>query len=244
MKNLISIIIFLLLTSFTLFGQGDDYQQYEAHRKLRSLEEDWRSSYKIPKPKLTLSKEDWQKLQPHEIDLQTHKEFLKNKNTGIFKLFQDRKCYGKVINVNDLKCLDAIKIYGNGSYFSFTEKTYFRYYFTEIYFADGMFSVYPLMPTSFGMIKDLGNVPLESIDELSIEIKDLINFKAPKNIKDIDANLYQSRTIAKLNNTFAARYVHYPTRYSSRRKSNLFIFRVVVANQDESVTIVWKKIKL
>lgn len=241
-EKLITCFLLLLFVSFS-FAQ-DDYEQYEAHRKLRSLEERQWSLPKTRRLKLQLSATDAQKIQPSERDLQNYANFLKNKNTGIAKVFQDRKCIQKVIKINDLRCLDAIQIYGNGSYFTFTERTYFRYYFTELYFADGVFKVYPLMDTSFGMIKDLGDVAIESIDKTSIQIKELVEFKAPKKITEINPQLFQHQATVKRNNTFAARFVHYPNPYSEKLRNSLYVFRVVGFNSDESVTIVWKKIKV
>lgn len=240
--RLTAIYLLLLFVSFS-FAQ-DDYQHNEAHRKLRSLEERQSSLPKTRRLKLQLSTTDAQKIQPSEIDLQNYAHFLKNKNTGIAKVFQDRKCNQQVIKTNDFRCIDAIQIYGNGSYFTFTERTYFRYYFTELYFADGVFKVYPLMDTSFGMIMDLGDVGLESIDKTSIQIKELVHFKAPKKITEVNPQRFQRQTLVKRNNTFAARFIHYPNPYSEKVRDGLYVFRVVGFNSDESVTIVWKKIKV
>lgn len=214
----------------------------------------------------TTSKER-KSLQPDQSDLKKYKDFLQQKNTGIFRLIQHMGC-GDSANVISVKeeCL-KYSMPGNGSFYSFRKNDYTIGRIADIAYVDNAFRVVGSM--QHGIMTDLGIVDLESIRESSEGMKYLMDLKPSSDIdtaKSIARELlvgadkqgfhYRQELNAIPDMTYALRIIAYCG--SFLRSFNGFVydefdfdkrvditlaFKVIRKHADGSVTIIWKQIK-
>jgi len=204
---------------------------------------------------------------PEEYRLK-HAEFLKEKNTGLVRIFPDRGCdKGTVVTVQSLeRCGQTVPIKGAGSLYSFRLNK-LPYYLdlstvhlyvglSDIHFNDGKFVVGT--KSILDIIGDIGNVDLANVTLKSDSLKFLKSFKPGKNIAEVvrqtqdltkgvtdNGILYSTSATVELNRTYVLRSIAFSTRaYSSFWNTDvLTVFKVVGKEEDGSVVILWKELK-
>lgn len=231
MKSIFTVTLFvaiLVVSSIDVLAQSDTREdllkQIEAkHGELQELEK--------------------QLLEPSQADLETYAEFLKQPNTGLTRLLP-REIYDSSAHPEK-----RMTIHGGGSYFSFTLLTHEYGWGTQIGLEQNGFNV-SFAGADYGMIVNLGDVPLEGINLEHPAIKFLASYtpaeEEPRARSEyrrfatgdtIDGATYKTRTQARLNRTYALRGIHY------RDSDVLVAFRIVRKDDDDSVIILWKLLK-
>jgi hypothetical protein len=197
-----------------------------------------------------------------------HSEFLKNKNTGMVRVFPDRGCdKGLVVSVESLeRCGQTAPIKGAGSLFSFRlnklpyylDLTSVHYFIgqSDIHFTDGKFVVGT--GSIQDIISDVGDVELDGVTLKSESVKFLRAFKPGDTVakvalqnqtlaKGVTENGFVYSTSAKitLNRTYVLRSIAFSSRaYGSFWNTDvLTAFKVVGQEDDGSVVILWKELK-
>jgi hypothetical protein len=183
-------------------------------------------------------------LAPSEADRLQLAAFLQTPDTGLVRLLPrevyDSETYHtkKVLNVR-----------GGGAYYSFADLTHAYGYGSDIQLDHNTLSV-GFAGADYGMITNLGDQPLESLEPNDLRFKFLLDYKAPKPEADaraefrrfqqgtlVDGAVYKSRVAVEVSATYLLRSIVY-------RKSDLLVaFRVVRQDTDGSVTLAWKLLK-
>lgn len=211
-------------------------------------------------------------LSPDARDAAKYKDFLRGKNTGLFRLFPDFDCESKNVVRADGECASLVS--GSWNY-SFRRKNYSDIDFLDIQFKDGNLISKGLLAQ--GILARLGDVALEDISSTSAGVKFLLDF-APANqiadakkqfvqisrgIESADGYKYSNSVRAAENTTYILRAVAYRRKVNSQefsesmtrrafRLANLnfadkriditIAFRIVRHEQNGSITILWKEI--
>lgn len=196
-----------------------------------------------------------------------YKQFLSQKNTGIFTLMPDLGCANdtKVVVATGI-CLQ-LTLPGAGASYSFRKNMYRLKRLADISFTDNQF----LSKGKYaqGIIGNLGDVDIEkiSLDSQGVkEInefvpekeKELIGTQYKKLEKGVIVNniLFSNKLKAVENSTFILRNVAYDTKHYTaidgvwtynefefdKRTDVLVAFRVLKKNEDGSLVILWKKL--
>ncbi len=209
-------------------------------------------------------------LSPHPDDSTKYKTFLKQSNTGLFRLFPDFDCQPKKLIVRvDGDCANQIP--GTWSY-SFRQKNYSNDTFFDIRLKDEN-----LIAGSFlsqGILAQLGDIPLEDVSLESSGIKFLVDFRPEtQNIeikkqflqisKGIESDGYEYRKTIKAseNMTYAMRVIAYRSENKpmpsggldaeniklwalsfDKRKDLILTFRIIRKEADGNITILWKEL--
>ena len=190
-----------------------------------------------------LQKLEQQLLMPSQEDFDAYAEFLKQPNTGLTRLLP-REIYDSSAHPEK-----RMTIHGGGSYFSFTRLTHEYGWGTQIGLEQNEFNV-SFAGADYGMIANLGDVPLESITLDHSAIKVLASYVPPEEEPraraeyrrfatgdTIDGTIYKTRAQARINRTYALRGIHYSD------SDVLVAFRVIRKEDDDSVIILWKLLK-
>lgn len=285
-KELFRWSVLLLVFSNSLWLQAQQNDQlkeqneklvYGKKREMTDLENIKRSATpQIRNSQLpALTKEDIDKItamrSPNSEDVVKHQEFLKQKETGIFKLFPDLGCeVGRIVKA-DGDCANAVLF--SWSY-SFLKKDYVD---GEIVLKEGN-----LVSDSFlsqNIIAALGDVTLENVDLQIPQAKFLLDFKPETKNKlakkqfdqiaqKINENGFTYGKVAKVdeNATFLIRIIAYKLsddthlriaskKYESwnelrfayinqdeKRRDKIIAFRIIRKDSDGSITILWKEL--
>lgn len=283
----------LFLLSGIGFGQSNGKPLYPANRTdrareqevekglrdLRQLEQEAYRGARFPAANLEkpLTKEEIKKIKallaPNPEDLAKYKDFLRQPNTGLFRLFPDFDCESKNLIRVDANCENFIA--GSWSY-SFRSKKYADLDFFDIRFHEGDLIADGFLSQEILVV--LGDVSLESVSPTSGGMKFLYDFKpevqnheAEKqfiqiaNIIEVDGYKYSKRVKALENTTYAMRIVAYRnennikfrfrdgissddrrylfTNTVDKRMDLTLAFRVIRKDKDGSISILWKELK-
>lgn len=210
-------------------------------------------------PTLKLSKESKKKLQVGKDEVAAYRDFLKQKNTGIFKLLVFPDC-GKTQNDEEKKkcLLDLITISQQASSYSFRSKEYNSIQYADLSLLNGSLTTLPFMTFSF--MVDLKDVPLDELSLNSEGIKYLAEYKIPEALKvaneqisafnkviEAGKHVYFRAMSVSENRTFAIRSSGYKTKsvFTAFVKTDdvIVVFRIIRKDSDGSVTILWKELK-
>jgi hypothetical protein len=162
------------------------------------------------------------------------------------------------LDVNNLKCVNALPIYGNGAHYSFSKKSHGKFNAAEIALRDNSFRV-GFLGNFSGLIVDLGEVDINSVNENREEavvlqsivpVKAFSKFPSQKRVLDkgisVNGKHYQTDAPAEINHTYIVRLVRYYTVFyfmSEHYYDEILIaFRVVEKDSDGNATLLWKKI--
>ncbi|HEY7182885.1 MAG TPA: hypothetical protein VIC84_15755 [Blastocatellia bacterium] len=170
-------------------------------------------------------------------DTAKYAEFLKQTDTGIFRLAPREKYDGK------------LSIRGGGAYYSFTRLTHEYDYGSDIELSQGNFSV-GFAGLDFGFLVIIDDTPLDSVTLEHPGLKFLLSF-VPASVEPeireqqrsssygIEANgfTYRRSAAALVNTTYALRSIDYSG------ADILVAFRVVRRDADGSMILTWKKLK-
>lgn len=203
---------------------------------------------------------------PNSEDVSKFTQFLKEKNTGLTKLIADKGCDKEIgVVVSTPHCLEY-SMPGGGSSYSFRYDDYRIKYLGDLQFTGNVFQSVGVL--THGIFVNIGDVPLEDvslktegIDFLSnispaenfAEAKDLID-KLEKGIEDGEL-VYKNNLPVEENTTYILRSIayrgdsirtlegiSYDELEFDKRKDVIVAFRIVRAEPNESVTILWKEL--
>lgn len=222
------------------------------------LSENIQSIYRKP------SKEELRILLPAQHLLERYADFLRQPNTGIFKLNADVRCSENsgVIAATE-NCLQY-KMPGAGTAFSFRVESYRIPRLADLVLAKDVLKTDGIL--QHGIMVNLGDVPLENVTPETSGLEYLVNFKPVKTDTEFlkidnelkagiknDGFIYRLGFYVSDKATFALRSVAYKGNFLrsvngeiydefefDKRKDTLVIFRVVERDASGNVTILWK----
>ncbi|HEX8635674.1 MAG TPA: hypothetical protein VF703_16115 [Pyrinomonadaceae bacterium] len=214
--------LFLLLA---LLSHGDTLAQtvsrHETARKIESL----RKEMKLLETEL---------LAPPRADREQFAEFLAQPDTGLIRLLPREKWD------------DKLSIRGGGAYYHFAGRTHEYGRGSDISLEQGMFGV-GFAGADFGFITQLGDIPLEQLTKDAEAAGFLSAFAAPTAEPEAREQYrrsgvgfrsgdltYKSRLPALANKTYLLRSINYGS------SDVLVAFRVVRADEDGSMVLLWK----
>lgn len=206
----------------------------------------------------TLTKREREELEslrsPNSEDITKYREFLKQKRTGIFRLFPNLGCeQGRILRV-DGDCANAVL---NSWSYSFQNKDYGE--------GDLKLDTQSLISDSFlsqNIIVGLGDVPLENVSLGLNQAKFLLDFKPEAKNKKAREQFWQISKKITVNNfiygkvirtdenaTFLMRIIAYrlsiirfPEFFNKKRRDKIIAFRIIRKDSDDSITILWKEL--
>ena len=219
---------------------------------------------RAPLPKIKrfygeLTKEHRKLITPSEADFAKYKEFLNFSKTGIVKILPYPKCDPNLVDANDLKCVQALPIIGNGSRYSFYKKSHIDFQSLNISFSDDKFSLL-FRSNLLGIIVDLGESDINLFTLNTKEIRSLTSFLPTKKYSEVSNQMkqfrkgftledkfYTTETPAKINNIYALRTVlYYKVKYFSWVNfydDLTIVFQVVNKDSEGALTLIWKELK-
>ncbi len=216
----------------------------------------------LPKP----SEKDRQAIAVAEDTLTTYGEFLKQKNTGVFRLHDASGCDEEkyVINV-DSACPNAYP--GKATAYSFRLQSYQWKPYSDIFLEDSKLHVRGFH--MLGIISSLGDQSLDNLTLSSDGVKQLFEIEPPEKMEDLQkysniiANgvqvgnyIYSNKAQLKSGQTYLLRVIAFKGSSVSgnhesfarivlrndKRKDILVVFKAVRENEDKSWDILWKEL--
>lgn len=261
MKKLFFFFILLVLTgsinSQTQISRTDN----RIEMQLSLLQKEITPLYRKP------SKKELKAIEPSRELLDKYAEFLRQPNTGLTKLIDDKGCAEntKVVVATD----DCLKytMPGAGSSFSFRTQTYRIARLADLTFTDKSFQALGVL--LHGIFVNIGNVPLEEVTLQTKGLKYLVDFEPQPDYekgKEIDSQLlkginrdgflYRRGLFIVENTTFALRSIAYGGKYFravkgitynefnyDKRRDVIVVFRIVEKDEAGNVTILWKELQ-
>ena len=259
----IGFILFCFLTFSTLvFGQLTTEQEYERKGVKETLERLENQRVSLPKIKRfygKLTKEQEKRITPSDENVTKYRQFLNLSKTGIVKILPNPKCDPRIVNANDLKCIQGLPIVGMGSRYSFSEESHSVLFKSDISYSDNNLSV-GFTPLLLGLIVDLGDLDINSVNPNTEEIQFLTRFLPAKRFSEIpkqrelfakgfeyNGKIYNTKVLAGLNRTFAMRSVNYYRvryyRWVNYYDDITLIFRIIDIDSEGEITLIWKELK-
>lgn len=211
------------------------------------------------------TREQKKRLSPHPQDLSRYDQFLRQPNTGIFRLMPDLGC---TENVNVLRvdpvCLDFIP---ESSYYSFREREHTIEMLADIRLRNGFFITDGVLAQ--GILVQLGEIELEKVTIASEGLKYISGFSPEQASPDAQKQYIQmmygvmaggyvyKKAVPTLENaTYALRVVAYKGSIfrsfrgfrfdvldGDKRADLTIAFRVVRKDPDGAVTLLWKELE-
>jgi len=255
----IAVLIGLAL-NFNLYGQFSRTDNI-VEQRLSELKRQVEPLYREP------SKDELKLLQPEKNLFVKYATFLKQSNTGLTKLINDKGCSenAKIVVATE-NCL-TYSMPGAGSSFSFRTQNYRISRLADITFTDNSFQASGVR--LHGIFVNIGDVSIEKVDlqtkglkflqdiqpETDFEKSKLIDLEFTNGVKE-DGFLYRRGLYLAENTTFALRSIAYAGKYLravggvtynefefDKRKDVIVVFRVVDKDAEGNVTILWKKLR-
>jgi len=259
----IGFTLFCFLTFSTLvFGQSTSEQEFERKTVREILERS--ENQRAPLPKIErfygkLTKEQEKRITPSDKNVTKYRQFLSLSKTGIVKILPNPKCDPRIVNANDLKCTQGLPIIGMGSRYSFSEESHSALFKSDISYSDNNLSV-GFTPLLLGLIVDLGDLDINSVNSNNEEIQFLTRFLPAKRLSEIPKQreqfakgfeykdkIYNTNVLARINKTFAMRSVNYYKvryyRWVNYYDDITLVFRIVDIDSDGEITLIWKELK-
>lgn len=272
MKHL-SLFPTLALLVCSIFAQVNDEQQIvinrdkifqEANRR-RDQDIVERLKSRLPKIKFNrLTKKQKKILEASEENLNKYASFLKQPQTGIFRILAKDKCNSKVLNVNDENCYQMLSIYGQGAMFSFLKGTHITAedFYNIVYTNEKIIANFESL--GIGFFIGVNDKNLDSVDETTKEVKVLNSF-TPVSKRSLlynqkaklrkgflaDGKIYSTEITAKLGAIYVLRSVNYVRKprngfnYGIEKEFYEDItvaFQIVEQDTYGNLTIIWKEI--
>lgn len=244
--------------------------RFDALRDAGSLNNGYRRRHSLAFDKIRdiyrkPTSEESELLVPARADLEKYAEFLRRPRTGLLKLVEDLGCsdHSMILVVSE-ECL-KYSMPGGGSSYSFRTDNYRIWRLADLTYADKKFQSLGILLQ--GIIVNIGEVPLESVNLKTKGLKYLNGIPAFKDFGDakkIDLEImkgleedgfFYSRTLtAEKDSTFVLRSIAYRGSFYrsfqgitynemdfDKRKDITIAFRVV-RKDEQSVTILWKEL--
>jgi hypothetical protein len=206
-------------------------------------------------------------IEPRRELFDQYAEFLRQPNTGLTRLINNRGCAEntKVVVATD-NCL-KYTMPGAGSSFSFRVRSYRIPRLADLTFTDQSFQATGIL--LHGIFVNIGDVPLERVTLETEGLKYLVDFQPAaeyEKAKEIDGQLtqgvihdgflYRRGLYAVERTTFVLRSIAYAGKYFrsvkgltynefdfDKRKDVVVAFRVVETDTEGNVTILWKELQ-
>jgi hypothetical protein len=182
-------------------------------------------------------------LEPSEEDGVANFDFLQKPDTGLVRLLP-REIYDSPDHAEK-----RLTIHGGGSYYSFTRLTHEYGWGTQIGLEQGELTT-SFAGADFGMLANLGDVPIESLNLEHPIVKSLAAYTPPSEEanarteyirlstgESVNGTVYKTRLPAVVNSSYILRGIHYSD------SDVLIVFRVTSKDTDGSTIIVWKLLK-
>lgn len=260
MKRLLGFILLILSAAANLHAQFARTDS-RIERRLAYLKRSVEPLYRKPTSK------ELEAVRPSSALLERYAAFLRQPDTGLTKLIDDKGC---AENTKIVVATDACLKYtmpGAGSSFSFRTENYRIARLADITFTDKSFQAGGVL--LHGIFVKLGDVPLEEVSLQTKGLKYLVDFEPEPDYqkgKALDAKLtkgvthdgflYRRGLYIGENTTFALRSVAYGGKYFravgtvtynefdyDRRRDVIVVFRIVEKDEAGNVTILWKKLQ-
>jgi hypothetical protein len=197
-----------------------------------------------------LTPKERETLAPSPEDKKTYADFLRQRGTGIFRLMRvDKLSYGKVVKADDPATALPVYLVGGGAHYSFTKLNHDANKWSDICWKEEDFHA-GIGGESLGVLVELGDVRLEEVNDSSKSVEYLTNLVPADKMAEAEQQFqrfeqgvaengfnYRLSVPWKLNTTYALRSVNYG------RSDILVTFRVVRQDANESLIILWKKLK-
>lgn len=260
MKRLFFFILLVLAASADLnaqFARTDPLVEW----RLIFLKKNIEPLYRKPTGK------ELKAVEPRRELFAKYAEFLRQPETGLTKLIDDKGCAEstKVVVATD-NCL-KYTMPGAGSSFSFRTQSYRIPRLADLTFTDKSFQASGVL--LHGIFVNIGNVPLEAVTLETKGLKYLADFQPEPDYekgREIDLQLtrgishdgflYRRGLYIVENTTFALRSVAYGGKYFravqnftynefdyDKRKDVIVVFRIVERDEAGNVTILWKQLQ-
>jgi hypothetical protein len=188
-------------------------------------------------------------LAPAPEDRKAHEEFLRQPDTGIFRLLRVTAGTGKVVRAGDAAASTPVFLIGGGAHYSFSKQNHNADKWSELCWEKDEFVV-GIAGESLSLLVDLGDVRLDEITTESRGVDYLSKLSPPERATEaeqqflrLDSGLtvngfdYHLSLPWKLNTTYALRSVNYG------RSDLLVVFRAVRQDANESLIVLWRKLK-
>jgi hypothetical protein len=180
-------------------------------------------------------------LAPSAQDRQAYESFLRERNTGLIRLMP-RELY----DWETYRTAKQVSIRGGGAYYSFAHLTHAYGYGSDLGLERNSLRV-GFAGADFGILTNLGHVPLDSITRNDPRIRFMVDYKAPSQESAarseyrrfqkglaVDGYRYTSSLPVSVNATYILRSINYS------QSDVLVAFRVVRKDSDSSIIILWK----
>ncbi len=231
----------------------------DSERKLRGLEGDESNEFMarpvyLPEPRI--SKDQKILITPASTELAAFADFLKIAKTGIFKILPNFCGDQRVVNLSREGCLQSNN--DQLSAYSFRKKLYGAMDWADLQYQENKFAV-GTKNLTVGLIAEINDVRMESLDKDSALVKSLIQLPMPKKFEEISARKKElekgvetgeaikffAQAEVKLNGTYLLRSYAYRNRDAAandKRIDIVVIFRVVGIDSRQGLTIIWKEL--
>ena len=199
---------------------------------------------RIKTERLVLQELENEFLAPSAEDQLAFADFLQQPDTGLARLLP-RETY----DVDANKKNQALTVRGGGAFYSFTRLTHEYGWGTQIGLEQDYLSTC-FAGADYGMLTNLGDVPLEAISIESDGVKFLASYERANDEpqaraeyrrfvtgESIGGTLFKTRLPASVNNSYVLRGIHYSD------SDVLVAFRIVRKDTDGSLIIAWKLLK-
>ncbi len=211
------------------------------------------------------SQKELKNLMPSQTLLSQNEQFLKQPNTGIFKLSADSSCAKNAVIVATENCLST-KIPSGGIAYSFRVNSHRILHLADLTLEKDVLKTDGIMQQ--GVMVNLGNLELEQISAETNGLKYLLDFKPATNKEEMqkldqalsdgiqtDGFIYRFAFYADDKTTFALRSIAYRGKVSrsiggvsynemdyDKRKDILVVFRIIDREANGDITILWKEL--
>lgn len=219
-------------------------QKGQDRRKSRGSESDYVTSEDL------LPAAERKLLEPSAEDRRQYAEFLRDPNTGIFKLLvAERAAAGGVVSIEELEQKKtALTLFGGGSFYSFTKKKHDPSEWIDIALQNDLLKT-GIAGFCLGAMTLIGDVPLEVVKPDSVGVAHLAQFQPPVDFTQAntqfqqnaagyqaDGFIYKSWFPPMLNQVYVLRSTIY------KRSDALIAFRIIRQDKDGALTILWKSL--
>ena len=200
----------------------------------------------VIKEKYKLTSRDKKLLAPTPEDRSTYADFLRQPETGLFRLLPYQVGDARTVLAADVE-KSRVLTSGVGSLYSFSKRRYGADKWSEILFRDGLLNV-GITDESIGLLTALGDVPIELITPSSPGVAELSGFVPAtdhtlavklhlqsKAALEIGGFPYRSSSPALINTTYALRSI------SHSRSDVIIVFRVLHEASNGGITVLWKR---
>ena len=212
------------------------------------------------------TKNELKAIEPNRNLFNKYAGFLRQSNTGLTKLIEDKGCADneKIVVVSD-ECL-KYTMPGAGSSFSFRKQNYRIPHLADLTFTDNSFQATGVLV--HGIFVNIGDVPIEQVTLQTNGLKYLVEFQPETNYeksREIELNLiegikrdgflYRRGLYTVENTTFVLRSIAYDGKYMrslkgvtynefnfDKRKDVIVVFRIVEKDKEGNLTILWKQL--